>query len=252
MDADSVEALVADCPGLVRARADVQAHASHADRYTYVPYIGLFITIAWLAGSLAQRSLVARVLTIVMSVGAVITLSVVARAQTATWRSSEALWTHAITVTRGNAKAHNLLGAIYGNTGRVREAEAQFKEALRLRPDLTEGLHILPNLGRALMAQGKLTEAIQYLERARQLKPADANLAHELGMAYLGTNRPAAAISAWRDAVRLNPQLEDTWFVLGISLAAAGRIPDARHALTEVLRINPDRADAAAALQRLR
>jgi len=225
---------------------------SHADRYTYVPYIGLFIALAWSLGILAERGRTVRAAVATFGVLAVASLAYVAHAQTATWRTSEVLWSHAIAVDPGNAKAHNSLGAIYGNTGRIQQAEREFKEALRLRPDMREGLHIFPNLGRSLVAQGKLSEAIPYLERARQLKPDDATLASELGNAYLGLDRTSDAMRAWRDAVRLNPQLEDTWFMLGIALAAGGNFAEARHAFSEVLRINPARKDAAMALQRLR
>ena len=225
---------------------------SHADRYTYVPYIGLFVAVAWCLNVLAERGPIMRAAIAAFSVAAIVSLAVVAHAQTATWRNSEVLWSHAVAVDPGNAKAHNSLGAIYGNTGRIPEAEREFKEALRLRPDMREGLHIFPNLGRSLVAQGKLSEAIPYLERARQLKPEDAALASELGNAYLGVDRTSDAMRAWQDAVRLNPQLDDTWFMLGIALAAGGNFTEARHAFNEVLRINPGRKDAAMALQRLR
>ena len=225
---------------------------SHADRYTYVPYIGLFIALAWSLGVLAERGLMLRAAVATFGIAAILSLAVAAHAQTATWRNSEVLWSHAIAVDPGNAKAHNSLGAIYGNSGRIPQAEREFKEALRLRPDMREGLHIFPNLGRALVAQGKLSEAIPYLERARELKPEDAALATELGNAYLGVDRTTDAMRAWRDAVRLNPQLGDTWFMLGIAHAAGGNISEARHAFNEALRINPARQDAAMALQRLR
>jgi Flp pilus assembly protein TadD len=225
---------------------------SHADRYTYVPYIGLFFAVAWALGDIATGWKPGRLLLGPASAGAVAVLAALSYAQVATWKTSEQLWSHAVAVDAGNAKAHNSLGAIYGNTGRVQEAEIQFKEALRLRPDMTEGLHILPNLGRSLVGQGKLAEGIPYLERARELKPQDGALASELGFAYLGVNRQADAIGAWRDAVRLNPELERTWFALGITLAANGRVAEARQAFGEVVRINPSRQDARIALERLR
>jgi len=225
---------------------------AHADRYTYVPYIGLFVAWVWSAPAIARRIGLSCRATDAVGAALLLPLLWLTHQQAGTWRTSETLWTHAITVNPDNAKAHNSLGAIYGNTGRVHEAEVQFKEALRLQPDLREGLHIYPNLGRALLAQGKVVEAVPYLERARQLKPDDADLAQEMGLAYLGADRPPDAIRAFRDAVRLNPQLEQSWFVLGVALAASGRIADARHAFNEVLRINPGREDAAIALQRLR
>jgi protein O-mannosyl-transferase len=225
---------------------------SHADRYTYVPFIGLFITVAWAAEALAVRVRGGRAVAIAVWGFAVIALAVAAHAQTATWRSSETLWLHATAVTTDNAKAHNLLGAIYGNSGRVADAEVHFKEALRIRPDLSEGIHIYPNLGRSLVAQGKVAEAIPYLEQACRMKPEDATLASELGFAYLGVNRPSDAVRTWREAVRLDPKLEQTWFALGISLAAEGRVADARDAFGHVLEINPNRREAAFALERLK
>ena len=225
---------------------------SRADRYTYVPYIGLFIAVVWSVAALASRYRRGPVIVATGGAAIVIGLAVLAHAQTRTWRTSEALWTHAIAVTPDNAKAHNSLGAIYGNTGRTREAEAHFKEALRLQPDKTEGLHILPNLGRSLIAQGKVAEAVPYLEHARRLKPDDAGLANEMALAYVGVDRFDAAIAAWRDAVRIDPRQEQTWFALGMALAATGRVPEARQAFTEVLRLNPGRTDAATALSRLR
>ena len=84
------------------------------------------------------------------------------------------------------------------------------------------------------------------------MKPDDAALASELGFAYLGVNRPADAVRAWRGAVRLDPKLEQTWFALGISLAAEGRVADARGAFGHVLEINPNRREAAFALERLK
>lgn len=225
---------------------------SHADRYTYVPYIGLGIGIVWLIHELTAKIRYGARAAAAVASAVILMLAAQSYAQTATWRSSEALWTHAVSVTRGNARAHNLLGAVYGNTGRVTEAEAQFKEALRLQPDLGERIHIYPNLARALMAQGKIDEAVPHFQQARTVKPQDAALASEAGFAYLGANRPDEAITAWRDAVRLDPGQEQAWFALGMTLAASGRATEARQAFGEVLRINPSRQDAAAALERLR
>jgi Flp pilus assembly protein TadD len=217
-----------------------------------VPYIGLFIAIVWLLHELTSRLAYGRWMAGVAGAAAIVLLAVQAHEQTATWRNSEALWTHAVQVTQGNARAHNLLGAVYGNTGRVKDAEVQFKEALRLRPDLGERIHIYPNLARALVAQGKVDEALPIFQEARAIKPQDAALANEAGFAYLGANRFEEAITAWRDAVRLDPKLEQAWFALGMTLAAGGRVTDARQAFAEVLRLNPSRQDAAAALERLR
>jgi Flp pilus assembly protein TadD len=225
---------------------------SHADRYTYVPFIGLLIAMAWTTQWMSRRwKIPCRVFDVagaVLGIG----LAVLAWRQTAHWRTSETLWTHTVAVTDRNARAHNLLGAIYANSGRIERAEAEFKAALASNPDLSEGLHIVPNLGRVLMARGKPVEALPYLERARTMKPGDAAVLHELGMAYFALSRNAEAIDAWREAVRVQPDSTNTWFLLGMTLAAGGQVADARHAFSEVLRIDPSRQDAAQALAKLR
>lgn len=225
---------------------------SHADRYTYVPFIGIFIAIAWTMQAASRKwNIPCRVFDVAGAIVA-IAAGLVAWQQTTHWRTSEALWIHTVSVTERNARAHNLLGAIYANSGRIELAETQFKAALASNPDTAEGLHIIPNLGRVLMARGKPVEALPLLERARSMKPREAWIAHELGMAYFALNRNADALRSWQDAVRLEPDSTNTWFIMGIALAADGRIPEAREAFTQVLRIDPSRQDAAQALAKLR
>ena len=223
-----------------------------ADRYTYVPYIGLFVAVVWGVRAIGDRLGVSTQVPQAVGVVVVAMLAVQAHTQAATWRTSEALWSHAVAVTRENALAHNKLGAIYGNSGREADAIVQFKEALRLRPDASEAKHILPNLGRALMSQGQVAEAIPYLERARPLNPDRADIHHQLALAYATASRPDDAIASWREAVRVDPQMQDAWFLLGVTFAASGRIDDARQSFNEVLRINPGHRDAQMALAQLR
>jgi Flp pilus assembly protein TadD len=219
-----------------------------ADRYTYVPYIGLLVATAWAGRALAKRAHVGSGFLRVVGAGVVGVLAFVAHGQAATWATSEAIWLRAAIATTGNARAHNSLGVIYGNRGETELAAAHFQEALRLRPDLTEARNVLPNLGLALMAQGKVPEAVPVLERARQVNPERADLAHQLGLAYFSLDRKDEAIASWRDAVRLNPRFEEAHFTMGMVLAGMGRTDDARRAFVEVLRINPSRSEAKQAL----
>jgi Tfp pilus assembly protein PilF len=224
---------------------------SHADRYTYVPYIGLFIAAAWGGRAIATRVHMTPSFLRVVATALVLACAWVARTQTAMWVNSEAMWLRAVTATTGNARAHNALGALYGNEGRAEEAAANFREALRLRPDLTEARHVFPNLARSLMAQGLVTEALPYLERAIALNPDRADLRHDLALAFFGLERTEDALASWREAIRLNPDFDDAYFTMGMVLAAQGRRDDARRAFAEVLRIKPDRDDARKALESL-
>jgi len=222
-----------------------------ADRYTYVPYIGLFVVIAWGGRAFALRRHVGPVLLRVVSAAIVVALGAVAFAQTRTWANSESMWLRAVTVTTGNTWAHNSLGVIYGNRGDTEAALPHFREALRLNPDLSEARNIYANLGHALIVQGKVAEALPNLLRAKELNPERADVCNELGLAYFGLDRKEEALAAWREAVRINPQFEAAYFTMGIVLAGDHRVDEARHAFLEVLRINPTRKDAQDALKAL-
>jgi len=222
-----------------------------ADRYTYVPYIGLFVAAAWGGRAFAVRRHVGPVLLRVVSAAIVVAFGAVAFAQTRTWANSETMWLRAVTVTTGNTWAHNSLGVIYGNRGDTDQALLHFREALRLNPDLSEARNIYANLGHALIVQGKIAEALPNLLRAKELNPDRADVSNELGLAYFGLDRKEEALAAWREAVRINPQFEAAYFTMGIVLAGSNRVDEARQAFLEVLRINPTRKDAQDALKSL-
>ena len=215
-----------------------------ADRYTYIPSVGIFIAVAWGAESLARRVQIPRAVPIGIGAAAVIAWAIVAHQQTEVWASTETLWRHAVDVVPQSARAHNSLGAVYGKTGRTAEAAEQFKIAAGLQLDVETAQNVFPNLGRALMAQGKVAEALPYLERARQVSPERADVWHQLGLAYFGADRKDDALNAWKEAVRLDPRSDDTFFMMGVVFAADGHLDDARRAFTQVLAINPSRQDA--------
>jgi tetratricopeptide (TPR) repeat protein len=222
-----------------------------ADRYTYLPYVGLLVAVAWSGRHVGMRLHLTSAFLRLSAVVIVIVAAVVAHAQVATWESSEGIWLQAALSTKNNARAHNALGVIYGNAGHPEDAVLQFREALRLKPDISDARNIYPNLGRALMAQGQVQEAIPYLERAAELNPTIADTRHQLALAYFTVRRNAEAITSWREAVRLDPQFEDAYFTMGMVLAGDRRIEEARRAFAEVLRINPGRKDARQALEGL-
>ncbi len=224
---------------------------SRADRYTYVPYVGLFIAIAWGGRALAQRVRVPPALLHAAAAGPVVAFAVVAHAQAATWATSETMWVHTVAVTPDSGRAHNSLGVIYGNSGRTAEAAAQFEQAAHLKLDVIAARDVFPNAGRALMTLRRTAEAVPYLERARELSPERADVCHQLALAYAGTNRIEEALATWREAVRLNPRFEDAWFTMGVVLAAGRRFDEARQAFSEVARLNPSRKDAQDALKAL-
>jgi Flp pilus assembly protein TadD len=215
-----------------------------ADRYTYLPFVGLFVAIAWGADALVTRLHVPRLVPAAAGAVAVITWAIVAHQQVSVWASAETLWRHAVDVVPQSSRAHNSLGVAYGNSGRTAEAAEQFKIAAGLQLDVETAQDLFPNLGRALMSQGKISEAIPVLERARQVSPDRPDVWHQLGLAYFGANRKDDAMEAWKTAVRLNPRSDESFFMMGVVLAADRRFDEARQAFTQVLAINPSRQDA--------
>jgi Flp pilus assembly protein TadD len=215
-----------------------------ADRYTYVPFVGLLIAIAWGAIALADRMRVPRRVIGGIGAGIILLFAIGAYRQAAVWASTESLWRHAVTELPDSARAHNSLGVALGNSGRVAEATEQFHIAAGLQLDVATARDLFPNLGRSLLSQGKVAEALPYLERAREVSPERAIVWHQLGIAYASVHRTDEAIAAWRQAVRLDPAFEEAYFTMGLVFASQHRTQEAKDAFTNVLRINPSRKDA--------
>src|SRR5439155_11926751 len=106
---------------------------AHADRYTYLPQIGLYVLLAWAITDVLASRLQRRILAVTASV-AVIALAWCAHVQASYWRNGESLWGHALAVTSGNFMAHDGLGECLGNRGRLDEAIDQFQKALNIAP----------------------------------------------------------------------------------------------------------------------
>jgi protein O-mannosyl-transferase len=109
-----------------------------ADRYTYVPYIGLFIVIAWGLPDLLSRWKYRGVALGISAVAALMALGICAHGQVSYWKNSLTLFTHAIEVTQGNALAYNNRGFFYGKLGRLQEAVVDLSQAVQIKPDYAE------------------------------------------------------------------------------------------------------------------
>ncbi len=162
---------------------------AHADRYTYLPTIGLCIAVTWLiADFVGSRRNVGRLPAValakagwalgVCSVAILIAFALTARAQVSCWRDSETLWTHTISVTKDNYFAHASLADLLMRRGRVNEAIEHSQEALRIRPYDANAQN---NLGLALLQMGDTKGAAAHLEKALKIDPglmnAEVNLA---------------------------------------------------------------------------
>ena len=173
-----------------------------ADRYTYIPLIGLFIAIAWgLPEFLAKHRLKKPVL-IIAAATTLTALSLVTLSQVRYWTSSHTLFEHALKVTGNNFFAHFALGNALASQGKIDQATDHFSEAVQIRPDKAT-LHNV--LGRALASHGKFREAMPQFAQALEIK-ADFAPAHYLLAIVLVTRKQyTEAIYHFSEALRLHP-----------------------------------------------
>ena len=142
-----------------------------ADRFTYVPSLGVLILAIWGAYELTRRWRYRVMALSVAGAAAIVLCLALTRQQIGYWRDSETLFRHALEVTRNNDVAHNGLGIALDKKGQIDEAIRQFQEALRLNPDHADAHY---NLGVAFYQQGRTGEAIRQFREALRLKPDHA------------------------------------------------------------------------------
>jgi protein O-mannosyl-transferase len=233
---------------------------ARADRYTYVPLIGIFVAVTWAVADLSEavsrrgrpvappraETHVAFRPIAVVAVLAVLALSALARQQVSTWRDPETLFRHAIAATGDdNSLAHFELGESMTEAGRLPQATAEYERVLQINPGNGEAL---TSLGRALLQQGRIEEAARNLERAVELNPRYARAHNNLGIALASTGRRQDALVHFQEAVTLDPELAESHSNLGLALAQDGRLPESLEQFRAALRLEPGLVQAHANL----
>jgi protein O-mannosyl-transferase len=212
-----------------------------ADRYTYLPQIGLLIALAWAV----QRALESRpryVEACAIAAGlAIAVLMGSARQQTSYWRNSETLWNHAIDCTEYNAIAHNNLGMALAAGRRFDEAIVHYKKALEIKPWYAMA-HC--NLGRALTTRSQIDEAVAHFRKALEIMPDYVDAYNNLGNALERLGRCDEAIADYKKALELKPDYADAYNNLGNALAGCGRLDEAMACYQKAFELKPDFAEA--------
>jgi len=234
---------------------------AHADRYTYLPLIGIFIMIAWALNDWVGDHPKKRILLGTTLALLLIPLSCLSFKQTSYWRDSISLMSHAAECTDNNIHAHDNLGDAYLKNGNVDEALTEYQISLNRRPGyayaecnlgcalLNKGLpkeailHFQKalstnadyavahhNLGEALREQGLFDEAIAHLSRALELNPGLPKAETQLGAALLQKGDPTGALVHYERALRINPNFPETHNIVGSILLQQAK---EREALTE-------------------
>jgi tetratricopeptide (TPR) repeat protein len=199
-----------------------------ADRYTYVPLVGLFTLVAWggadLAVWLGRRRAWAPAALRVAAAAALVALAVVAHAQTRHWRDSVALFQHTLAVTGPNPIAHNNLANALLDRERSDEAIAHYRRAVEIAPAYLVAQH---NLCRALVARGRVDEAIEQYGRALRATPGSAGMRRSLAALLASQKRSDEAIEQYRESLRRQPDSYVAHLHLGDLLVEVGEVDDA-------------------------
>ena len=208
-----------------------------ADRYAYVPLIGIFIIVAWgLPELMAKWSSRGKVLAILAAIW-IPTLMLMTWVQVGHWKNNITIFKHAIRVTDDNAIAHNNLGMALFNKRKLEESISHFMTAIKINPYYANPHY---NLGNALLGTRRTKEAIFHYKTAIKLNPYDIDAHYNLGNALLGTRRTKEAISHYKTAIKLNPYDVDAHYNLGFALAQKGNLREAVSHYRETVRLRPD------------
>jgi tetratricopeptide (TPR) repeat protein len=214
---------------------------SMADRYAYLPSLGVLILVVWGAYELTRRWPHQFTALSVAGGAAIVCCVGLSWEQLGYWQNSETLFRHALAVTEDNHIAHNGLGDVFVKEGQTDEAIRQYQEAIRITPDHAEAHN---NLGNALAKKGQTAEAIRQFQEAIRLKPDDALGYCNLGAVLAGEGRTDEAIRQYQEAIRLEPEYADAHSNLGTALAKKGQSDEAIRQYQEAIRLKPDFADA--------
>ena len=225
--------------GLVQVGAQTMA-----DRYTYLPSIGIFIMIAWGANELLARYRLRKIV-LAISAGVVLIIWLICtRVQVSYWQDSSTLFKHTLSVTKNNYIMHNNYGSLLSQEGLYDEALAHFREALRINPQhLKARINVHSNLAIIMTEQEKYAEAVSYLREVLRLSPDSPYLLNNL--AWILATREDGNLGDSTEAVQYaeracelveynQPDFLDT---LAIAYASAGRFKDAIQTAEKAIKI---------------
>ncbi len=253
---------------------------ARADRYTYIPLIGIFLLVTWGTADVFQRLMPARSALAGMSVAACSACLILTWHQVQYWKNSASLFSHAVEASSGNYLGYYGLGGVMREQGKLDEAVTFYSEAVRLFPSyagahgglgavylkqgrLEEAISELSiaisqasnqpedrinedriNMGIALNRVGKPDEAIVQLMEAIRLDPDSSNAHYNLGTVYAGMGKTDDALAQFAKAVELEPDSPEAHFNLGTANAGLGKMNEAIAEFKEAIRLRPDYGNA--------
>jgi tetratricopeptide (TPR) repeat protein len=211
-----------------------------ADRYTYIPLIGLLIMIAWGTDEILVRWRLKRFFVALTAVILMLAIVAVSRIQVGHWANSITLFSHALEVTKGNYLAHLNLGKAFNDMGRGDEAFQHYSAAVHINP-YSAPVHV--NFGSALLAKGKLEEAADHFEHALKLDPNFAEAYNNLGLARVRRGHIEDAVYLFSIAVQKNPYYSNARQNLKLAVSIQQKINRAVKRMRQSLKIDLTESD---------
>jgi len=208
-----------------------------ADRYTYVPLIGIFLAVVWGAAEITERLKAPNPLRLSVAALCLLSLCAASRVQTALWRDTDVLFAHALSVTENNLFVHEALGDGASRAGRDNDAIAHYREAIRI-----SGGNAVDRvaLGLVLGKQGNMDEAIEQFRLAIEADPDNPDARYNLAVALERTGRGEEAGPQFDNAFKNPPTDPAALNNIGLALARAGRLRDAAATFAGALRTVPE------------
>jgi Flp pilus assembly protein TadD len=212
-----------------------------ADRYTYVPYIGLFIGIVWLVSDISSRTGGAQRVLGAAAVLVLAALAVLTYRQTGHWKDTLSLWRHAVNVEPFTIETMKELAAESRRANKIDEAIAILQYADQLRPNAAG---VNNNIGLALLQKNDVENAIVFFEKELKSFPDDVMANTNMGNALFRQKKPQDAERYFARAVEINPSFEDAHNGLGMAAMVQGRAPEAIKHFKRCLELAPRKVEA--------
>jgi len=221
----------------------------YADRYTYIPLIGLFVMIAWQVPEMAQSWKHKTIAVPVSAVGILSVFWVLTSFQIRHWENSISLFEHTLKSTSENFVAHNNLGYSLSQKGNYDEALVHYRKAIRIFPGLGDIYD--NNVGFISYKKGNFQEAILHYKNAIAFNPKSSRSYYMLANSYFELNQIDNAIIYYATAIKIRPDYVEAITNLGVAFALLGKSDESLALFKEAIRINPDFIDARNKLAKL-
>ncbi|MGB9498841.1 MAG: tetratricopeptide repeat protein [Dissulfuribacterales bacterium] len=212
-----------------------------ADRWAYVPMIGMFIVISWGVPEIISRMKIRKRIPALCIVAVIIIFIILTRIQLGYWQNTRTLFKHDLDVTKNNYFALSIMGNYLARDGEKKEAEKYFKKAIDTNPQYGKAFY---NMGLLLADEERHTEALKYYFNALMLSPGDADFMRDIARSLLQTGKTDEAISYCKKSLGIKPDSAETHNNLGAALFYKGRIAEAIKEYEKAIQLKPDYADA--------